>query len=176
MPANGGYREQLSPARPTFPLQPPHQNPPRGFLGRIFGDGLLAYTVYAFLFVAVFNSGENLLWIGNEVLVAISPDETPNKDLTRFIGIFCLMMICLIQLFSSRAGRVLNGFFALVKLMFLFILFCFGLQAAHNNQGDTEFTQNNGDVTSSEYISALLVVMYSFEGWENATFVRSLLF
>jgi amino acid transporter len=140
----------------------------------VLGDGLLAYTVYAFLFVGLFNSGTNVLQVGREVLIAIHPDQDPNRDLVRFIGIVTMSTICLIQLFSSRAGRVLNGFFALVKILFLVVLFFFGVGALNSNPKPGDFTDKAPEPTLN-YAEALLVVLYSYEGWENANFVRFLL-
>lgn len=142
-----------------------------GLFSRIFGDGLLAYTCYAFLFVGVFNSGTNVLQIGRETLIALSPEKEPNADLVRFIGVFSLMIICLIQLFSARAGRVLNGLFALVKITFLIVLFGFGCAYINQHGGQTHFTEKIPGTPLFNYAQALLVVLYSFDGWENATFV-----
>jgi amino acid transporter len=89
----------------------------------------------------------------------------------RFIGIFALMMICLIQLFSSRAGRVLNRFFALVKITFLLVLFVSGCVYISKHAGRTHFTEKIPNLPAFNYAQALLVVLYSFDGWENATFV-----
>jgi amino acid transporter len=155
------------------PDQRPLPTPPLGFLSRIFGDGLLAYTCYATLFVGVFNSGTNVLQIGRETLIAIHPDEEPNGSLVRFIGVFALMMICLIQLFSSRAGRVLNRFLALVKITFLIVLFVFGCAFIGKHGGATHFTEKIPNLPAFNYAQALLVVLYSYDGWENATFVSA---
>ncbi|KAF8864817.1 hypothetical protein BDZ45DRAFT_669190 [Acephala macrosclerotiorum] len=146
------------------------QDPPRGF-NRIFGDGLLAYTCYAFLFIGVFNSTTNIMQIGRETLIAISPDGNPNLNLLRFIGIFALMIICLIQLFSSRAGRALNKFLALVKITFLIVLFFFGCAYISKHGAQAHFTEKVPNLPAFGYAQALLVVLYSYDGWENATFV-----
>ena len=147
----------------------------RVFFGRVLGDGLLAYTVYAFLFVGLFNSGTNVLQVGREILIGIHPEQDPNRDLVRFIGIVTISVICLIQLFSSRAGRVLNGFFAIVKILFLVVLFFFGVGALSSNDAPSDFTQKQEHIPPIDYSQAILVVLYSYEGWENANFVRSLL-
>jgi amino acid transporter len=142
------------------------------FFGRVLGDGLLAYTVYAFLFVGLFNSGTNVLQVGREILISIKPEQDPNRDLVRFIGVVTISIICLIQLFSSRAGRVLNGFFALVKILFLLVLFFFGVGALRSSDEPSDFTQEQPDVPTLNYAQGILVVLYSYEGWENANFVR----
>jgi amino acid transporter len=145
----------------------------RVLFGRVLGDGLLAYTIYAFLFVGLFNSGTNVLQVGREILISIHPEQDPNRDLVRFIGIVTISVICLIQLFSSRAGRVLNRFFAIVKILFLVVLFFFGVGALTNNDPPSDFTQKQQHIPPIDYSQAILVVLYSYEGWENANFVRS---
>lgn len=126
--------------------------------------------------MGLFNSGTNVLQIGRELLIAINPNETPNPHLIRFIGVFALMMVCLIQLFSARAGRVLNRFLALAKITFLLVLFGFGCTAVKNSGGNTGYIVHAPNSSSFSYAQALLVVLYSYDGWENATFVRALLF
>ncbi|KAI9744086.1 MAG: hypothetical protein M1818_002238 [Claussenomyces sp. TS43310] len=161
----------------------------RGFSSRLMGDGLLAYTIYAFLFVGLFTSATNYLQVGREILISIEPDKTPNNDLIRFIGVVVLSIIAFIQLFSARAGRVLNGGFALVKIAFLLILLCFGFQKLARDPSPGDFTTtyrglftnnattiatNNTDSVppvESNYAAALIGVLWSYEGWENANFV-----
>jgi amino acid transporter len=167
---NGGFRNRIN-SEEIAPHERPLPAPRLGLFSRIFGDGLLAYTCYAALFVGVFNSATNIMQIGRETLIAISPDKDPNGDLMRFIGIFALIIICLIQLFSSRAGRVLNRFLALVKITFLIVLFGFGCAYISKYGGQTHFTEKIQGITSFNYAQALLVVLYSYDGWENATFV-----
>jgi len=156
------------------PAQGPH-NPPRqrqGLISRLLGDGLLAYTVYAFLFVAIFNSCTNILQIGRQTLIAISPGSPPNADLMRFISVFALSIICFIQLFSSRAGRALNNFSSILKLLFLIVLLGFGFDSLRRNGSAGDFTDKvPSKVDNFSYAQALLIVLYSYEGWENATFV-----
>jgi len=150
-----------------------HSTQPRqGLISRILGDGLLAYVVYAFLFVAIFNSCTNILQIGRQTLIAINPDTPTNPDLMRFIAVFALSIICFIQLFSSRAGRALNNFTSILKILFLIVLLGFGFDALRRNGSAGDFTQNIPvDVANFSYAQALLIVLYSYEGWENATFV-----
>ncbi|CZR51708.1 uncharacterized protein PAC_01585 [Phialocephala subalpina] len=141
-----------------------------GFISRIFGDGLLAYIVYAFLFIAVFNSATNCMLTAREILVARDPSTDQDRDLIRFIGVTVLSVICLLQVISARAGRTTNRIFAIAKLLMLFVLFCAGCKLAVKNMGNTNFTQK-GTISKLEGCQAVLIILYSFEGWENANFV-----
>jgi amino acid transporter len=138
------------------------------------GDGLMAYTAYAFLFISLFNSATNLQQIGREVLIGIHPLDDPNRDLLRFIGVVALTVICFIQLFSARAGRVLNGLFALIKIAFLFVLLCFGWHYLSVNGPAPDFEAQPTGISALGYAQALLIVLYSYEGWENANFVSGI--
>ena len=157
-----------------MPVSRNHQStrPRQGILSRLLGDGLLAYTIYAFLFVALFNSCTNVLQIGRQTLIAIHPDSPTNADLMRFIAVFALSIICFVQLFSSRAGRALNNFSAILKIIFLIVLLGFGFDALRKNGSAGDFTHTaDMKVDNFSYAQALLIVLYSYEGWENATFV-----
>jgi len=175
-PSNANYPNSQQHNLPNgngTPAPAPSYSPPRqGLISRLLGDGLLAYTVYAFLFVAVFNSATNILQIGRQTLIAIHPDSPPNADLMRFIAVFALSIICFIQLFSSRAGRALNNFSSILKILFLIVLLGFGFDALRRHGSAGDFTDKTPvEVSNFSYAQALLIVLYSYEGWENATFV-----
>lgn len=141
-----------------------------GIISRIFGDGLLAYILYAFLFVTVFNSATNCMLTARELLIARDPSTDQDRDLVRFIGVAVLSVICLLQVISARAGRTANRMFAIAKLLMLFVLFCAGCKLAVKNMGNINFTQK-GSISKLEGCQAVLIILYSFEGWENANFV-----
>lgn len=151
------FRKVISKLRQTFSL--------------FLGDGLLAYVIYAFIFVTLFNSGTNCMQVGREVLIAIKPDSSPDRDLIRFIGVFPLSIICLLQYFSASVGRALNRVLAVLKVVMLFILLVAGGILASQRNGPSNFTTNEPGFEPIAGFQALLIVLYSFEGWENANFV-----
>ncbi|KAJ4326749.1 hypothetical protein N0V84_002869 [Fusarium piperis] len=55
--------------------------------------------------------------------------ENMNQDLVRFIGIFVLSVICLLQYFSPGFGRGMNKTLAVIKLAFMVALFIVGIAA-----------------------------------------------
>lgn len=103
-----------------------HINP---FL-RSFGNGLLAYTLYSFVFVTLFNNGTNTLQVGRQILISYNPQEKPNLDLTRFMGVVCLTIVCLLHYFSARAGRVTNRILCILKLGLMVTLLVAGTKRA----------------------------------------------
>jgi amino acid transporter len=138
------------------------------------GNGLFAYTVYAFIFVALFNSGTNCLQFGRQFLIGKSPnpDKEVDDDLVRLIAIIVLWAVCTLHFSSARAGRNINTFFAITKVLVLVILACRGSKKAAKG----EMIGNLGPELiqgRSRYATALLLVIFSFEGWENANFVST---
>lgn len=205
-------------------------SPIRRTMRKLSGDGLLGFTVYAVLFVGIFNSSTNSMQFGSLILVAIHADKFSSNDtsyeldrnLVRFIAVAALSIICLVQFFSPMAGRRLNNVAAVVKILFMLLLIIFGGLAASKAQKN-RWTQkncvlNNGtsgvlldnscclkseidsvlrntcfmsdviddntepgpdsmfvkrDTGSDACAKALLLVLFSFEGREKATFVSS---
>lgn len=109
--------------------------------------------------------------VGRELLISIHPSESPNRDLLRFIGVVTLSVVCLIQLFSARAGRILNSVLAAIKILFLLILLFFGCHYITKNGKVLDFNTNAPGLPALNYAQALLTVLYAYEGWENANFV-----
>ncbi|XEU94919.1 hypothetical protein FSHL1_000203 [Fusarium sambucinum] len=144
----------------------------------IFGDGLLAYIIYAIAFVLFFNSSTNALQTGRMILIVAKPgDDKVNHDLMRFIGVFCLSLICLLQYFSPKFGRRMNVYTAVAKVFMLLGIIIVGGIAACKNKTPEEWKDTYAieDPTNYEkgvsWAKALLTVLFSFQGWENATFV-----
>jgi amino acid transporter len=163
------------------------------------GDGLLAYIIYSVMFIVFFNSATNSLQFGRMILMCINAnkadngatvdgDETSakeddpdvNHDLMRFIGVTILSLICLAQFFSPSWGRKLNKFLAVVKIGFLIGVIIVALAALSNDIEDKnkhavprakDWLTWHGSPSRVQFAKALLAVLFSFEGWENATFV-----
>ncbi|GKU14719.1 unnamed protein product [Fusarium langsethiae] len=156
---------------------------------KLLGDGLLAYVIYSLAFIIFFNSATNSQQFGRMILLCVHADKEYNDDeirkdqhLMRYIAVSILSIICLAQFFSPAFGRRLNKFLAVVKIGFLLALVAVGLAAlgrdfkSQNSGGPslnrTQDWAEQREVRSKvSFAKALLVVLFSFEGWENATFV-----
>ncbi|KAK4221863.1 high-affinity methionine permease [Podospora fimiseda] len=180
--------------RQQTPIQP---NTPRTslrhriktFLRKFLGDGLLAYVTYSLSFIGVFNSGTNSMQTGRMILICIAASDTAsgtasdiNRHVARLIGVVVLTTICLVQFFSPNTGRKLNRFLATVKILFLVALFIVAASATSKPKDPAKdwFTWHTSaprdgraptPKTWVTFAKALLAVLFSFEGWENATFV-----
>ncbi|KAI6749337.1 hypothetical protein HG530_015176 [Fusarium avenaceum] len=160
---------------------------------KLMGDGLLAFIIYSLMFIVFFNSATNSMQFGRMVLLCINADQgvdnaivDVNNDLMRYIGVTILTVICLTQFFSPSFGRRLNKFLAVVKIGFLLGLVIVGLTALsrdikdeneHDTTKSSDWSKWNEreDPSKVSFAKALLIVLFSFEGWENATFVSSFL-
>ncbi|KAM0441281.1 hypothetical protein ACHAPT_000590 [Fusarium lateritium] len=165
-------------------------------ISSFLGDGLFAYITYSIAFILFFNSGTNSMQIGRFLLLCIQDDKDTtssgteqgnnaqqeaskeiNKDLVRFIGIVALSVICLLQYFSPGFGRGMNKTLAVVKLAFMVALFIVGIAATSRDididrsEDWTIWHEDGGKRSNLTFAKALLLVLFSFQGWENATFV-----
>ncbi|KAH6692147.1 amino acid permease-domain-containing protein [Leptodontidium sp. 2 PMI_412] len=133
---------------------------------------LFAYTLYTFYFVLLYNTATNSMVFAQQVLICAAGDvQEPVLDqrALRFIAIVALSFFVLIHYFSGRAGRDLNQVMAFVKVLLLVIVFIAGIvRASHNYTSDWGIKPNK-DASSSAI--AFLYIVFSFTGWENATFV-----
>lgn len=133
---------------------------------------LLSYTIYSFYFILMYNTATNNMQFAKQVLVCAAGDVTdpsPDPRALRFIAVVALTFFCLLHYFSGRVGRDLNQVLAFIKVTFLLVVFFAGIaRASHHFKAD--WHQNpNPDVSSSA--TAFLYIIFSFSGWENATFV-----
>ncbi|KAM0552476.1 hypothetical protein ACHAPJ_008037 [Fusarium lateritium] len=103
-----------------------------------------------------------------------------NHHLIRYIGVTTLSVICLIQFFNPGFGRKLNRILAVIKIGFLLGLIIVGLTALSRDLRDEkgnkidraqDWREQHETLSNLSFAKALIVVLFSFEGWENATFV-----
>jgi amino acid transporter len=82
-----------------------------------------------------------------------------------------LTFFCLLHYFSGRVGRALNQILAFIKTVMLFIVFIAGIvRAGGHFKADWSLEPSAGPSSSA---TAFLLILFSFSGWENATFVRN---
>jgi hypothetical protein len=110
--------------------------------------------------------------------------------MNRGIAVGAITVVCLIHAFAPRWGIWLSNGFGAFKLILLSLLVCTGFAALAGNTAaprpnPSNFSSFHGPdwekhgqvVTSSEatggYALALLQVLYSYSGWENANYVGS---
>jgi amino acid transporter len=119
--------------------------------------------------------GEQILisatWTGDVIPPATEPTITIEPRMMRFIAVVTLSAICLFHYFTARGGRALNQALAFGKFVALLALIGLGgrtVQETQNAGGNYPLKPTR---TLSNTATALLSVLFSFQGWENATFV-----
>jgi amino acid transporter len=140
----------------------------------LYRPALLAYTLYAFYFVLVNTSTTNSMQFAKQVYIsATDEDQIFDQRLLRFIAVVILSLLCLLHYFSARTGRALNVTLAASKVVMLVVLFIAGaIKAGRSNVHDF-FTKNDSSPSSgvSSAAAGFISILFSFQGWENATFV-----
>jgi amino acid transporter len=134
---------------------------------------LFTYTIYTFYFVLIYNTASNSMQFSNQILISANINNLtylPDGRLLRFIAIVSLAFCCLLHYFSAQAGRTLNQILAFFKLCLLLIVFIAGWVRASRHY--TPDWTKPSDTDRSNSALAFLLIMFSFSGWENATFVR----
>lgn len=134
---------------------------------------LFAYTLYTFYFVLLYNTATNNMQFANQVLVCAAGDTlepTLDQRALRFIAIVALSFFVLLHYFSGRVGRDLNQILAFIKITLLVIVIFAGIARASDHYTADWGIATNNDASSSAI--AFLYIVFSFTGWENATFVR----
>ena len=143
----------------------------------------LASCIFAVFFVLLGNTAANAIAFAKHMLVAFE-DSNPNPDyrLQRFIALVCVSFICLLHFFSRKMGIFVNNALAAYKIgLLLFVVVagfaCLAGAGAGDQKGDGYGKVNLGDAFTGSsgspyaYASAMLSVLYAYQGWENANYV-----
>lgn len=94
-----------------------------------------------------------------------------DSKVIKLIAIDIITLVCLLYYFSTRFGILLNKVFALYKLCLLVaVIVAGGWAVSQQNIGlNREAQQPSSDPVSQ--LSAFVLVLYSYTGWENANYV-----
>ena len=147
---------------------------------------MLATILYAGLFIAFANSAGNAFAFAKFVLIAAThlgdgpvanasnAEAQLNPALVRFIAISILTVVCFLHYTWSRLGLFLNKALALYKIVLCLVVFGAGVAAWNKPDSGVKPPENFGQIHSGGFnsLSALVIIFYSYEGWENATYVR----
>lgn len=129
------------------------------------------------------NTAANSIAFAKHMIGAFSDNPNPDYRLQKFVALVCITFICLIHLFSRQMGIYVNNALALYKVCLLvFVVItgfvCLGGGGGKHLKSDQIYGTKNlenaftGPSKSPyDYASAMLGVLYSFQGWENANYV-----
>lgn len=120
--------------------------------------------------------GGNSIAFAKAVILSHTPEQL-DGDMVKFLAITTVTIVCLTHYFSRRFSIALNNFMAAFKIGLLFILIIFGFVASKrsiNGRADWKnppYPRDEPKNTPKDYFAAFILVMYSYQGWNNANFV-----
>ncbi|KAL2138164.1 hypothetical protein VTI28DRAFT_7363 [Corynascus sepedonium] len=158
------------------------------YLERVYRKpNYLATCIFAVQFVLFAISTGNSISFSSYLLRAILLEPREGSWLNRGIAVATITVVCLIHAFAPRWGIWLGNGFGAFKLVMLSLLVCTGFAALSGRMAvppPDNFSSFSGAGTSKSpndtadsagaaggYSIALLQVLYSYSGWENANYV-----
>lgn len=165
-----------------FALNLPLQNGgEKNYLLRVFRQPKgLAGCVYAFQMVFLGFSSGNSFAFGKYIWYAVSGAQVGDDDWTsKIIGVVCITMCIWLHIQYPNQATSLFNFLGMFKIVILVLIIAIGSLVAVDVIHVPETPPNAEIITSgvsSNFYSisvALLEIVYSFKGWENANYVLS---
>jgi amino acid transporter len=127
---------------------------------------------FATFFITIANTSGNAIAFARFVMIAALPNETKlealNSKVVKLVAINIVSVVCLLHYFSHNLGRFLNKLLAIYKFCLLIAVMIAGFCASRVKNG--EFDRNVAQNTKNQ-LGGLVLVLYSFTGWENANYV-----
>lgn len=132
-----------------------------------------------FFFLA--NTTGNCLAFAKYTILAFRPGSLVDAHLQKTGAVVIQTLVCMALYRSMATGRFLNRFFSVYKILLLVVVLIAGFCTVASNKADglhdfkDKITQipsiKQNSATVQDYATALLLVLYSFHGWENANYV-----
>ncbi|CAK4033312.1 high-affinity methionine permease [Lecanosticta acicola] len=148
------------------------------YLDHIFKNKLprlLLYTWYTFYFVILYTTCTNSLQFARYTLIAADVHNlNPDRRLVCFVAFCITTFICLLLYFDSLTSRYVNASTALAKVVLLICTLaagCWYLGDVGGHPNSWIETLEMSNPPKFGWTEGLLLVFFSFHGWENATFV-----
>jgi amino acid transporter len=127
---------------------------------------------FATFFITIANTSGNAIAFARFVMIAALPTETKlealDSKVVKLVAINIVSVVCLLHYFSHNLGRFLNKLLAIYKFCLLMAVIIAGFCASRVKNG--EFDRNVAQNTKNQ-LGGLVLVLYSFTGWENANYV-----
>ncbi|KAK7897883.1 hypothetical protein LTR67_004515 [Exophiala xenobiotica] len=136
---------------------------------------LLSTILFAAFFLCLGNSYGNAVTFAKQTILASDPSANRMSDLdtrlVRFIAVAVLSVVCLLHYFSNRFGLFMNKLFAMFKTVLLLTVFIAGMKAStKDGSGLADFGKNQGSRGAADGLSAMVLIFYAYQGWENANY------
>ncbi|KAH7180132.1 methionine permease [Fusarium oxysporum] len=159
-----------------FGLAVPRSGGLKNYLERSWNPKLLMTCIYAFYCVYLQVSGGNVITFSSYVLVAAGVEKTTWT--LRGVAIAGAVFAIGLHIVAPRIGRLLQDLFSAVKLFTLLFIVCCGFAALAGHlkiEKPDKFSNAFQGTSRSGYSigTAILNVMYSFQGYDNVNAVLS---
>jgi amino acid transporter len=137
---------------------------------------LLSTVLYSGYFICFGNSAGNSVAFAKHVVAASSAEIVLStkfdKRLVNLVAVSILTIICFINYFSKDAGLFLNKLLAWYKVGLLSTVFIAGVVVRNQpGSGISDWGEYHEGRSVADTLSALIYILYSFQGWENANYV-----
>ncbi|KAK6532031.1 hypothetical protein TWF694_003194 [Orbilia ellipsospora] len=140
---------------------------------------LLFVTIFSVQFILFWNTATNCAQAARQILTCANNSLNRNdiydgqdSRLIGFIAVVISSCVCLLHYFSTAAGRVTNVGLAAFKVLLLCVLVGRGAWYAQKYQEGFDWqNQRAPDIEWKGFTYAVFVVLFAFQGWENASFV-----
>ncbi|KAL1875908.1 hypothetical protein VTK73DRAFT_9763 [Phialemonium thermophilum] len=145
----------------------------------------LATCIFAVQFVLFAISTGNSISFSAYILRAATGDAHNGSWMNKGISIAAISVVCLIHSLTPRLGIWLSNGLGALKLVILALVVCTGFAAlagrtvaptphnfsSFNGEGSSSDPDEDSTAAAAGYALALLQVLYSYSGWENANYV-----
>ncbi|XHF98274.1 hypothetical protein AWENTII_001834 [Aspergillus wentii] len=148
------------------------------YMAKIFPvPPILFATCFAWFFILFATTTNNAITFAT----FINPDKADNPDewFTKFVACVIVIAIAILHYRLVNIGILSNNLLAAYKVIFLGVLTIAGFVATCRDgargrlEGLKDYAHTNGKVSETSIILAILQVLYSYHGWENANYVTS---
>ncbi|KAL4904027.1 hypothetical protein BDW74DRAFT_168521 [Aspergillus multicolor] len=148
------------------------------YISKIFPvPPLLFACAFSWVFIAFATPTTNSITFARY----IDPNQASDPDVwfTKFFACVVVVGICALHYRFVNIGIWANDFLAVYKVLFLLILVLAGFVETCRQGADGrllgvgDYTATHGDPSPTNVALAILQVLYSYQGWENANYVTS---
>ncbi|KAI9709140.1 MAG: hypothetical protein M1820_003587 [Bogoriella megaspora] len=145
------------------------------YLDEVFPRPKLLATVVFSVYWIVFAGTVTLSnGIAQNILALANPQapSTSQPGLHKFTAIVIQTVSCLLLYFARRLVFVFNTAFAVYKIILLLVIFIAGVVASRGaNFGLDDFDTEYPNYSGVNTLTAMIYIIISYEGWQNAIFV-----
>lgn len=136
--------------------------------------------LFSIFWLATSSPVTSTYFTSTNVLLAIQPTASGPQDLNIWtiilLAVGWIGLVCFITYSSRPITMILNVAFALYKVVLLLVLLVAGMKAGGANRNNSsggwnELVPQGSITTTASSLSALMLVIYSYSGFQNANYV-----